>query len=290
MIITRLAGGMGNQMFQYAFGRYLSVKYNTELKMDITALLDRTPKKHFVYRDYDLGIFNIAEAFATAEEISRIKGKIPGRVIKLLNKFTGAKFSYIVETGPAFSPVLYNSPDNVYLAGYWQTEKYFSGIADVIRKEFVVKEKLSDLSTEMLKQIQQTNSICVNVRRGDFITNPFHNVCDLKYYTGAKELISSKVDDPHFFIFSDDIEWCRENLDFFSPTTYVLHEYAGKKFQDYIRLISACKHFIIPNSSFAWWANYLSPSQGGITIAPNRWVTADNYDDKDVYRENWIKI
>jgi len=290
MIISRLMGGMGNQMFQYAFGRYLSIKHNSILKLDITDLLDRTPKKDFVYRDYDLDIFNIVEEFATADEVLKLKGKIPGRGVKLLHKMIGSKNGYVVEAVPNFSYKYYNSPDNVYLAGYWQAEKYFGDIADIIRKDFVVKEELSELSKGLLKQIQQSNSVCVNVRRGDFVTNPAHNVCDLRYYNEAKSIVSSKISDPHFYVFSDDIEWCSKNLDFYSPATYVSHEYAGRKFQDYLRLMAQCKHFVIPNSSFAWWAIYLSGSRDNVVVAPKKWIADDKYNDKDVYRDNWIKI
>ena len=284
-------GGMGNQMFQYAFGRYLSVKHNTTLKLDLSILLDRTPRKDFVFRDYDLGIFDIEENFASEKEISAIRDWSPSPLLKkILKKIRGIRKNYIREPFPNFSGAVYHSPDNVFLDGYWQTEKYFQDIEDIIKKEFVVKEHLSEQALMLANQIRKNNSVCVNVRRGDFILNSYHNVCDLRYYRKAEAIISSKIQDPYFYIFSDDIEWCRENLGFYSPATYVSHEFAGKKFQDYLRLMSYCKHFIIPNSSFAWWAAYLSPSQNNIVIAPQKWVADDNYNEEDVYRKNWIRI
>lgn len=292
MIIVNLKGGLGNQMFQYAVGRYLATKHRTELKMDLVELLDRSPKpKGHVYRDYDLHIFQIKEAFATPAEVRALRTRIPIPVIeKFLNKVIGNKKSYLVEGPQHFHPNIFNAPDNVYLDGYWQSPKYFAPVAAQLKKEFTVKEPLSPMAGELLQRLQNTHSVCVNIRRGDFVTNPVHGTCNPEYYKKAEEIIRKKTPDIHFYVFSDEIDWCRENLRFSAPATFVTHDYAGKKFQDYFRLMSGCKDFIIPNSSFAWWAAYLSDSQHKTVIAPEKWLHLPGFNLDDLLPKDWIRI
>ena len=155
MIIVKLMGGLGNQMFQYAAARRLAEVHKTTLKLDLTFLLDRAPRKDFIYRNYDLNIFNIQENFATPEEIKRCK------VIK--------------EPYSHFDKNLLNAPDNVYLEGYWQSEKYFKDIKQIIKKEFTFKSSLSEESKRLADKILSANSICLNVRRTDFVSDPIVN-------------------------------------------------------------------------------------------------------------------
>src|SRR5262245_50795337 len=174
MIIVRLLGGMGNQMFQYAFGRCLSLRHNTTLKLDLSFLLDRTPRQGFVYRDYDLGIFNIDATFASENEVAKLKYWSSLSVWnRVLTAVRGAKNSHVLEPHPQFSEVVYDSPDNVVIEGYWQTERYFAAIEHIIKKEYVVKEALTAPSLLLAHQIRQCNSVCVNVRRRDFVSTHY---------------------------------------------------------------------------------------------------------------------
>jgi hypothetical protein len=291
MIIVKLMGGMGNQMFQYAFGRYLSHKHRTELKLDLSFLQERPKTGNRVIRNYDLDIFKIRENFATPAEVRRFTRPTGNRYLdKAINKAWGQKRGYLIERDMHFSPKMFEAPDDVYLEGYWQSEKYFEPIKDIIREEFTVKEPLGPEAEKMLCRIRDGNSVCVNIRRGDFVTNPTHSVCGLGYYTAAEKLLLEKQDNLRFFVFSDEIDWCRDHLKFSVPATFVTHIYAGKKFQDYFRLMSQCDHFIIPNSSFAWWATYLNKKEGKVVIAPKRWLNLPGFTTDDILPLHWNRI
>lgn len=293
MIIVKLMGGLGNQMFQYAFGKYLAIKNNTELKLDTSFLLDRSPKKeHFVYRDYDLSIFNIDVPFATEEEvISYTKRTSNPFLEKILTKVLGTKKSYTKDMELHFLAKHLNAPKDSYLEGYWQSEKYFEEISDILKQnDFSFKTPLMSNSKELNQKIEAANAVCINVRRGDFVTNSFHGAMGVDYYAQAEKILLDKYSDVEFFVFSDEIDWCKENLKFDVPTTYVSHEYAGKKFQDYLRLMAACKHFIIPNSSFAWWAVWLCSNDDKMVIAPKKWINDPNNSMNDLIPSSWIRI
>ena len=291
MIVSELMGGMGNQMFQYALGRHLAINNKTELLLDTKFLLDRTPKKDFVYRNYDLGIFNIDEKF-TPPEISNKYGLCKTFTNKLLNKLIKPKMLTCVFEGDfRFKPEILNTLDNAYLNGYWQTEFYFKAIESIIRKDFTFKETMGFKASELAQKIKNTNAVCLNVRRGDFVNNPTHGTLGMDYYGMAEKiLIEHGVVNPVVFIFSDEIEWCKEHIKLSSETCYVGHEYAGDKFRDYMELMMLCKHFIIPNSSFAWWAAWLSNNAGKKVIAPKNWFPNAKWQTDDLLPSNWIKI
>lgn len=293
MIVTKLKGGLGNQMFQYAFGKKLAVKYNTVLKLDTSFLLDRTPqKKFFVFRDYDLDIFNLKAEIATNNETVALTKRVPIVIIdKILNKLIGAKSSYIIEPHYHFSERCNSAPDNSYLEGYWQSEKYFISIRELLKRDdFTFKYSLSEKAKFLANQILNCESVCVNIRRTDFVITDFHGTCKPEYYKMGEEIICSKITKPQYFIFSDEIDWCRENIKFDGLVTYVGHEYAGIKFQDYLRLMSMCKHFIIPNSSFAWWAVWLNEVTDKIVIAPKKWFNDSSWNINDLKPKEWIAI
>ncbi|MEO0789174.1 MAG: alpha-1,2-fucosyltransferase, partial [Bacteroidota bacterium] len=144
---------------------------------------------------------------------------------------------------------------------------------------------------ELAGQIKMLNSICLNVRRTDFITDKTLNVTSVNYFKKAADYIAGQVEEPCFFIFSDDIDWCRKNLDLPYLVNIVGHEHKGKKFGNYLQLMSLCKHFIIPNSSFAWWAAWLSQqSENKIVVTPDPWFAAGDYNTKDLIPDDWIRF
>lgn len=289
MIIVKLMGGMGNQAFQYAAGRRLAIKHKTILKLDLTFLLDRTPRKNFTYRDYDLSIFNIQENFATDIDL---------RIFNLKRKFnTSLKLNknilFVEKTKFKFDPEILKCKKDTYLDGSWQSEKYFKDIEKVIRKDFTFKHDLDYESKKMAEKIKSINAICLNVRRGDYVSNPIasktHGVCSLDYYHRGIEYIVDRISNPHFLIFSDDIGWCKNNFNIHYPFTIVTHKYAGKKFENYLKLMTLCKYYIIPNSTFGWWAAWLNTNPNKIVIAPKKWLNID-IETVDLLPDNWIKI
>ncbi len=296
MIVVKLQGGLGNQMFQYAAGRVLSYKYNVPLKLDIRFLLDRTPRKNAIFRDFDLDIFpNISIDFATKKDIAAFTVPFSANpFFYFLKRKLKRDRNVFKETSVNYQPEFNSITGNVYLDGYWQSEKYFKSLNEIIRHDFSFGTFAVEKNLKLKDEILSQNSVCINVRRGDFVSNPnssgFHGFTGLDYILNAVKLITKKINSPHFFIFSDDIEWCEENIKLDFPLRIVDHSHAGYKFSDYLRLMTYCKHFIIPNSSFAWWAAWLSNYKDKTVIAPVQWFKDDRIDTKDLIPEGWIKI
>ena len=294
MIITKLRGGLGNQMFQYAAARRLAEMNRTTMKMDLSFLLDRTPRENFVYRDYQLNLFNIQEKIADPDEADFFSGRQSGFFQKSMARFkTGCLFQkpvHIHEPHFHFYPELLTAPKNAYLDGYWQSEKYFKDIEDIIRAEFTFIKDLDEKCQSLARKIQSVDSLCVHVRRGDFVANPTHGTMSVQYYQVGLKCLVDKISSPHVFVFSDDIPWCKQNLVFEIPTFFVGDDYAGEKFGDYLHLMTLCKYFIIPNSAFGWWAAWLSSYPEKIVIAPKQWFQDLRHDTRDVIPDGWIRI
>ena len=276
MISVKLMGGLGNQMFQYAFAKNLSLICNVELELDLSFLNRRDLGKNFTYRNYDLDIFNI-------QELTTIKEK---------------NYNIIKEPHFHFSIDLYNyvknllkSGKNISLDGYWQSSKYFKESEEEVRKLFEFTNKITDdiSCLELIKKIKNSNSVMVNIRRTDYLNNDFHGVVSSEYVNSAKKIIKAKVDNPKYFIFSDDIKWCQDNLTDDS-SEIITHEFSGFKFSKYLQLMTLCNHFIIPNSTFAWWAAYLNDDENKCVIAPKKWFNRENIKTSDVYLKNWNLI
>lgn len=291
MVIVKLIGGLGNQLFQYALGKHLALLNHTELKLDITGF------DEYKLHTYSLGHFNIAENFATEKEIRGFKKyqRKPGRWWFLYNRLIANEHKYVQERQFHFDPKVLEVRGDVYLDGYWQTEKYFKDIKDIILKEVSMKSPLQGKDATVARDIESTNSIMMHIRRGDYVTNPqaniVHGTCSLDYYRKAIATIAEKIGTPHIFIFSDDHEWVKNNMVFEYPTTYVDHNKADRNYED-LRLMSLCKHHIIANSTFSWWGAWLSTSPNKIVIGPSKWFNTkkSNTDTKDILPANWISI
>ena len=283
---------MGNQMFQYAFGKQLAHKLNTELFLDLTLLLDRARGKDIVYRNYDLDIFNLDPKFLISPILLKniYKVKLPA-VGKLFRKIAARKYHYIRE--PHFhvnEQYIAEPKDNTIYEGWWQSEQYFSEVREEIKQEFSFKHPNLPLSENLFQKIEATNSVCLNVRRTDFLKVATLNTTTKTYFLNAVDLMANKVPSPHFFIFSDDIPWCRENLQLPYPFEVIGHEHKGQKFGNYLKLMKTCKHFIIPNSSFAWWAVWMNDQPDKIVIAPKNWFSEEDIDTSDLVPKSWIRI
>ncbi|MEW5961408.1 MAG: alpha-1,2-fucosyltransferase, partial [Chloroflexota bacterium] len=288
-----LVGGLGNQLFQYAAGRRLSVLHQTPLKFDIFAF------KYYEGREYNLKPFCIQEAFATPDEVAKITGtdkKGLARFLFRVGKRLKPYYRRPVFSEPhirPYDPNILKTLREIYLDGYWQTEKYFIDIQDVIRRELTVKIEPDPQSREIAEEIIRTNAVSIHVRRGDYVSssqiNKVHGFLGLDYYRQCVRLIIEKVTNPHFFIFSDDPAWVVENLRLDYPTTYVTHNDASRNYED-LRLMSLCKHNIIANSSFSWWGAWLSSNPPKIVLAPQRWFGDTSIDTRDLLPASWIRV
>lgn len=284
VIIIRFKGGLGNQMFQYAAGRYLSYLRGCGLKMDIS------PYNQVNYRKFGLKYFNIQEQYIRKTLLSRICYKLK---VKL------GLYSIYSESIPGNIKEFGNLPANTILDGYWQSEKYFINIESVIRKDFTFKQEEILSDSLVAKNIKSSNSISVHIRRGDYITNPLfnkvHGVCDINYYRTAMDYFISKVSDPHFYLFSDDMTWVRENIKITHPHTFIDEQIYSAIPADItvidLFLMNLCKHNIIANSSYSWWGAWLNKNPSKIVIAPRKWVNDESIiDSTSLIPGTWIRI
>lgn len=282
MIIVKLMGGIGNQMFQYTAGRCLAIQNKTNLKLDITLLLDRNPRKDFTYRNYELGAFNIQENFVSPLENKILRVK---QILRMINT--------VKEPHYHFYESMLSVPDNSYLVGYWQSEKYFKDVEDIIRNEFTVKLKAEGINKKIAEEINSCEAISIHIRRGDYVSNPetnkYHGLCSLEYYQKAIKKITSYIENPHFYIFSDDPEWTQKNLDFEYPFKFITHNGSLKGYED-LRLMSLCRYNIIANSSFSWWGAWLNRNPEKIVIAPRKWFNDPSINTDDLIPKSWIRI
>ncbi len=299
MVIVKLMGGLGNQMFQYAFGRHLASKTRSPLKLDLTYLLDRRPRPYLTFRDYDLSIFNVQENFATDADLVSFSlgGDVLSQLAKIMKLHHQKKY-YIKEQLIKFYKDYCNFSGDIYIDGFWQSEEYFKDVESVIRSDFVFKAPLGNKARDLAQEIRATNAVSLNVRRGDYLASRAHRgfyyICDEDYYLRAMDKIAGMVKSPKFFIFSSEIKWCQDHLMSRYPVQLVSPEYAGEKFQDYLKLMALCKHYIIPNSTFAWWGAWLNPSRDKIVISPRQWIRQPWY-WRRVYNDsitpaNWSKL
>lgn len=287
MIIIKLIGGLGNQMFQYALGRNLARINQVELKLDITGF--KTYKLHA----YGLEHFNITKNYATAKEVLKFQKyqKKRGRRWFLYNKFVADEQKYVQEKFPHFDPSILKTRDGAYIDGYWQSEKYFLPIAKEIREAFTPSKPLSAEGMAMAKNIGD-ESISLHIRRGDYVTNKKAadalGICNPIYYEHALAQAISGLKNPHVFVFSDDIAWVKENLSIPCPATYV----SGQNLQNWeeLLLMSYCTRHILSNSSFSWWGAWLDTKNDTMTIAPARWFKDPALENKDIAPPSWIRI
>jgi len=297
MIVVRLLGGLGNQMFQYALGRTLSLQNKDILKVDTTILEDHRPGVHAVNRNYDLDVFTLELPKSTHSEIWKFHSHnfpLPYKIAsRLYNLIMGP--TTVNEPHFHFAPAILSRTGTMYLNGLWQSYKYFQSVEAEIRRDFTFRQPLTGEALEIAAMIQRSQAVCLNVRRTDYITDKATSsvvtFTGLKYYRDAVDLIESQHKKLHYFIFSDDMEWCKNNFNFLGDDiTFVDHTYAGPKFSFYLQLMSMCKHFIIPNSTFAWWAAWLNEDTGKIVVTPKKWMNDPSVETGDLIPDNWIRI
>lgn len=285
LVIARLIGGLGNQLFQYAAARRISLRSGLPLKLDLGGF------ESYALRTYRLGAFRIAATRAASDEVLALRGPALGPVLERLP--LPRRRTHVKERHFHFDSRILAIRGPAYLAGYWQSERYFADVAENIRAEITVDAAPAGDNAETLRAIESGESVCVHVRRGDYVTNKRaqrrHGACSLEYYGEAVAGIRERVERPHYFVFSDDPAWARANLSFDGPVRFVDHNGPDHDFED-LRLMSRCRHHIIANSTFSWWGAWLARRAGQVVIAPKRWFASGKHDARDVYPEAWLKL
>lgn len=285
MVIVRIIGGLGNQMFQYAYARALKHK-GYEVKIDISSF-----KTYKLHDGYGLDKFNtVVEVSKDAENKRYYSDSVFSKILRKIGKKN--RYFY-VEDNLKYNQNLLNIKDNLYIVGYFQSEKYFTDISDFILKDFTFKLPISNFCKDIASKINLCKNSCsLHVRRGDFIDKDninIHGSCSIEYYQKAMQYLEERKGKIKYFIFSDDIKWVRHNLKI-ANATYVTCKKSIVHEDMY--LMSLCSCNIIANSSFSWWGAWLNQNKNKIVIAPKTWFMDEGLEKQssDIVCKDWIKI
>lgn len=279
-------------MFQYAAGRHLACIHNVPLKLDLSWFADDMSR--VTPRSYALGPFSIHAEQATDQEIALLYEPQPGRIRDFFNSLNPCyRKTHIRARNFHFDPAILLLPDNICLDGYWQSEKYFSNIAPIIRSDFTVRSEPEGRNQEVAAAINGSNAISIHFRRGDYVTDAKnvarYGVCSIDYYRRAVELVTLRIERPHFFVFSDEPTWARDHFTIPHTMTVVDHNGPDRAHED-LRLMSLCRHHIIANSSFSWWGAWLNPRSDKVVIAPSIWFNEPSFDTIDLLPASWLRL
>jgi hypothetical protein len=278
-------------MFQYAAVRALASAQLNTFKLDVSSLIRETHHQGFQLQDIFKGTFETATSVHLRATLGRWKSF--SNMQYLLSKPIGSAFrgsNYVVEPHFQFWPGLRYVCTNAYLAGYWQSERYFFDCAQTIRDDFTFRLPITNQNTALVDQIKKSNAVSLHVRRGDYVNSPstyaHHGVCSSAYYHSAIGHILNRVGPAVLYIFSDDPQWVRENLKVSAPCIYVDHNRGPSSYVD-MQLMSLCNHHIIANSSFSWWGAWLNPNVGKIVVAPKNWFARPVL-TQDLLPSDWV--
>lgn len=282
MVVIKINGGLGNQMFQYAL--YLSfLEKGFEAKIDISQL--GTYKLH---NGYELErIFITQPNLAEYNEVKRLsRNRINNIFSKFYHCLPRKKTEIIEKEFHSFKPEIFNFSGNIYLDGYWQNEEYFSSSRNSILNHFKFKLPFDPKNEKLSRKIENGNYVSIHVRRGDYLLDAKRlGFCNIDYYKKAISQINSLTTDPKYVIFSDDINWCKENLPG-KNNIYVDWNKDKSSYRD-MQLMSMCQHNIIANSSFSWWGAWLNRNLDKIVIAPKFWIGEIKSEKMVTNNSNW---
>jgi len=295
MVISQIVGGLGNQLFQYAFARRLSLYLDQDLFLDLDFFED-----YHVPDVFRLDKFNLSYQLADNNDVSRLKriavngirGKIYRRK-KKKNLYQNIHNHYDQKWFYNNSLSQLDKKKDIYLSGYFANPYFFYEIEDLIVKEFTLKNALNLTNKKMKEQIESTNSVSLHIRRGDYVNNSLFANIPLSYYEEGISIFKEKYVNPVFFIFSDDLQWAMENLKINSDMVFVDINDRKTDFME-LNLMSSCKNNIIANSTFSWWGAYLNQNKDKTVIAPKVWYKQKGaqagYSKRKVYQKGWQKI
>lgn len=285
MIVIEVSGGLGNQMFQYALYKKMETLHK-DVALD-TSFFHSNQK----LRKFELSIFDVRYRHVPDQEAAYIRGYGYQDTFfdKVKYKLKPSRYTIYYDLIERYQPEIFEMC-NVYLSGYWQCEKYFKDIRNILLKEFSfpkeIKEKTANLSAELISE----NSVSIHIRRSDYLSeknrNVYGNICTEQYYENAIDYVEQFIEKPKYYIFSDDLEWARNQ---FKGNNYVVvDKNRGKDSYIDMYLMSQCRCNIIANSSFSWWAAWLNQNPEKIVLAPKKWF--QNHDKEDIVCEDWIRI
>lgn len=301
MIIVKLMGGLGNQIFQYAFGQAIEAKIHKKITYDCLWFKEKPSRRLGIF---DLGIsvkskrsnsiylaLNKIAIYCSAHSKFIRRYNLPKK-IEYLNTIKN-NFFYQIVNEKDFSKTEIKKRKNYFFVGYWQNPSYFENVREIILKNinFPKLQNANDLNLQ--NQIHYTESVAIHVRRGDYVenknNNEFFGTCSIEYYKKAIDFILSKIPNAKFFIFTDDPDYAKLNFNFLSETILVSDNQRSEI--DELNLMHLCKHFIIANSTFSWWGAWLSRNLNKIVITPKQWYKNSEANEKcKIIPKDWMKI
>ncbi|MFD2145287.1 alpha-1,2-fucosyltransferase [Mucilaginibacter antarcticus] len=296
MVIVKLKGGLGNQMFQYATAYALAKSIKSSVYIDKSFLEKRGQTNSYTLRNYELGKLSLTTPrFVNRYKLMllKLKSKLNTYLPSKL-KFSVTFQTYTDQEFEKLSTLRYPQKGLIYLDGYFQTEDFIITQRDELLSQFNVRQKLDSVNSKLIDNIIKENSVSIHIRRGDYVTNTeagaFHGVCSLAYYKSAIEIIVNTIEAPSFYFFSDDLEWVKKEINVPGryKTTYVDNNQNENQFD--LLLMSKCKHNIIANSSFSWWGAWLNQNSTKTVIAPGKWFAMKNELDSNIIPSYWIAI
>ncbi len=297
MIIVKISSGLGNQLFQYAFAKALSLNRSMEVKIDASNF-DYWPK-NITPRKFSLSNFNISLDLADKKDFREIGVPYPGnhsigeniyRLIFKLKESLRKNKKIIIDHRLNFNPEMLSVPDNTYILGGWTNYNYFQNIKDDLYKELTLKKDFGPKAQKLHNQIESSESVSVHIRRSDYLKySRKFVILDEKYYQEAVNNIKDRISNPIFYIFSDDIEYVQNNYSEIFGQSAIYLSGQGIEDEEELMLMSKCKHNIIANSTFSWWAAWLNQNSSKIIVAPHKYRT-DNKEMEDFLPSDWISI
>ncbi len=297
MIIVRLLGGLGNQMFQYAFGRRLALLNGVPLRLDMRFLEPQRTPAGDTMRYYQLDGWRIQATIAGDSECDQLTWENRPRRVHRAYRLFQQVLPYSLrrlglERSRRYEPSWMKCKASIYLNGYWQCWQYYGVIRTQLLEEFQPLLPLDERNQRMADQILAVQAVAVHIRRGDYLSNPnaarYHGVCSIGYYRRCMENMIREFPPANFFVFSDDLEWSRRNLPTQFPMTFVDVNKSRADHLD-LHLMSLCHSFIIANSSFSWWAAWMGNRPGKVVYAPVPWINDPAVDMRDLYPPDWQK-
>lgn len=284
MIIVKMIGGLGNQMFQYALYKKMQV-LNKEVYLDITDCNTRNE-----HNGYELEkVFDINANIATIDQVKELADIGEKITNKIKRKLFKKKTHYIQKKLKDDLRIL--DSDNLYLDGFWQWDGYFKDIRKELISDFQFNiNDINEINKRTLNLINSSNSVSIHIRRGDYLNHKLYKgICEKDYYLKAINYLNENCkDELKFFVFSNDIEWVKNNLEI-RNVVYVEGNNNENSYLDMF-LMSRCKHNIIANSTFSWWGAWLNTNKNKIVVAPSKWLNDSSMDSNNIVLKEWIRV
>jgi len=288
MVIVKLNHGLGNQLFQYATGRSLARQLGTRL------ILDTSEYSSSSFRQYKLNHFGISQPILNplAQFAIRKLRKRALTSIRLLAHNYGI-FRFVIDKERGFDKTLPAQGRNLHLEGFWQSERYFAGLRETLLSELTLPAPIQPEARQMWARLPEEISVCVHIRRGDYVSTEHgqthYSTCGLEYYAAAMAYLGERVAGAKYYFFSDDPDWVQANFTPADNRVFVASPAARSDIEDF-SLMMNCRHFIIANSTFSWWAAWLGKHPDKLVIAPRNWYRSSRNTDKDLVPDHWVRL